>query len=59
MRQVQCRKFFATLEPVFVYGAFVFAEEMTGHAVHDHETIAPFFQVLLIKSTAWLTKMSG
>jgi hypothetical protein len=54
---VQGREFFATLEPVFVNGAFIITQEMAGHAVHDHQAIAAFFEVLFVEGPARLVKM--
>jgi hypothetical protein len=50
--QVQCREFLASLKPVFVNSAFVVAQKMAGHAVHDHQPVAPFFEVLLVERFA-------
>lgn len=48
--QMQCRKFLASLEPVFVNCTLVLTQEMTGHAVHDHHPVTAFFEVLFIKN---------
>jgi len=56
---MQCRKFFAARKPVFVYTAFFIAEERAGHAVHDHEPAAAFFEVFFVKFFARLAKVRG
>lgn len=57
MRQVQCGKFPAAFEPMFIYGALVIAEKMTRHAVYDHAAIAAFLYIVLIKCFARLAQV--
>lgn len=59
MRQVQGRKFFASFKTVFIHTAFVIAEKRAGHAVHDHESAAAFFQVFAVESFAGLAQVLG
>lgn len=59
MRQMQCRKLLAALKTVLIHTAFLIAEEGAGHAVHDHEPIAAFFQVSLVKIFAALAQVPG
>lgn len=46
------RKLFATFETMFVHGAFVFRQEMTGNRIQQHHSVAAFFQELGIKFAA-------
>ncbi len=57
--QVQGGELFTAFKAMFIYGAFVFAEEMAGYPVHDHQAIVPFFNVLLIKVFPGLSQMLG
>ncbi len=57
--QVQGRKFFASFKTMFVHSAFVIAQKMTGHAVHDHEAVASFFEIFFIKCFSRLAEMRG
>jgi hypothetical protein len=57
IRQVQGGKFFAALKPVLINRAFIVTQKMTGHPVHDHQPIAPFFKVLLVERIAALVQV--
>lgn len=59
MGKVKGRKFFATLKAVFIHTAFIITEEGAGHAVHDHESAAAFFEVFPVESFAGLTQVLG
>ena len=56
-RNMQSGEFPAPGKAMFVYRAFVFAQEMTGDLVDQHEFVSAFFQVLRVEFVAWLTKM--
>jgi len=57
--QVQGGELFTAFKAMFIYGAFIFTEEMAGHPVHDHQAIAAFFEVLLIKVFPGLFQVLG
>lgn len=51
-REVQGGKFAAALKTVFVYGATVPGEEVTGDGVEEHHTIAALFDIGFIERGA-------
>ncbi len=55
---MKCRKFPATLKPVFIYGTTFLPKKRTGHPVHDHQAITSFFQVCFIKFLPALLQVS-
>lgn len=59
MRQVQGGEFFAAFKPMFIHTAFIITEKRAGHAVHDHESTAAFFEVFLVESFAGLAEVLG
>lgn len=59
MRQVQGGKLFAAFKTVFIHTAFIIAEKRAGHAVHDHESAAAFFEVFAVECFAGLAQVLG
>lgn len=47
--QMQGRKFFAALKPVFVNSTFIICKKMAGNRIQDHHAIAAFFEVFIVE----------
>lgn len=57
--KVQGRKLFAAFKTMFIHAAFIITEKGAGHAVHDHEPAAAFFEVFPVESFAGLAQVLG
>jgi len=56
---MQRRKFFTPLKPMLIHRTFIVGQKMTGHFIHDHQPVAPFFQVTVIKFLSCLLQVAG
>lgn len=49
IRDMEGREFSASRKAIIIHCAFIISQKMTGNLVNQHHSIAPFFEVLLVK----------